>query len=55
MRLAARGLLVGLLLAPAGSRAPEPAPAQSPDPQLAEFVPSERVPADSAVAFPVDI
>ena len=31
-----------------------PAPARTPDP-LQEFVPHEKLPADSAVAFPVDI
>lgn len=36
---------------------PTPATAPTPDPekQLEEFVPSEEVPADRAVAFPVDI
>jgi len=36
---------------------PTPAPSPTPDPEklLEEFVPSEEVPADHAVAFPVDI
>ena len=36
---------------------PTPAATPTPDPekQLEEFVPSEEVPADRAVAFPVDI
>jgi len=38
---------------------PTPAPTASPTPdpekQLKEFVPSEEIPADRAVAFPVDI
>jgi hypothetical protein len=41
---------------PAPAVSPTPTPAASPgkDPLL-EFVPRERVPADSAVSFPVDI
>ena len=41
---------------PAPAASPSPTPAGSPerDPLL-EFVPRERVPADSAVSFPVDI
>ncbi len=37
--------------------APTPAATPTPDPEklLEEFVPSEEVPADRAVAFPVDI
>jgi hypothetical protein len=54
-----RWLLLGLLalgtLAAAGDQAPTPRPTASPGPQLEEFVPSERVPADRAVSFPVDI
>ena len=36
---------------------PTPAATPTPDPEklLEEFVPSEKVPADRAVAFPVDI
>ena len=42
---------------PAVSPPPTPAATPTPDPeeQLEEFVPSEEVSADSAVAFPVDI
>jgi hypothetical protein len=39
---------------PLPQASPTPAPPPSPDP-LEEFVPHEKVPADSAVAFPVDI
>ena len=39
-----------------GSQAPPPAPVPSPQPdRLEEFVPNERVKADSAVAMPVDL
>jgi hypothetical protein len=34
---------------------PTPTPTADPDRQLEEFVPSEELPADRAVAFPVDI
>jgi len=48
---------------PAGVRGEAPAPAPTPEPtptadaeeQLEEFVPSEKVPADQGVDFPVDI
>lgn len=39
--------------APAPPAAATPAPRTAPD--LEEFVPTEKVPADEAVAFPVDI
>ena len=35
--------------------ATKPTPTADPEKQLEEFVPSEKVPADRAVAFPVDI
>jgi len=47
--------------APAAKPTPEPTPTPKPTPtadaeeQLEEFVPTEDVPADQAVAFPVDI
>ena len=43
--------------APAAPPTPTPAPSATPDPekQLEEFVPSEKLRADQAVAFPVDI
>jgi len=47
--------------APAAEPTPEPKPTPKPTPtadaeeQLEEFVPTEEVPADQAVAFPVDI
>ena len=47
--------------AAASPQAPAPAPSPTPPPAspgkdpLQEFVPSEHVPADSAVSFPVDI
>jgi hypothetical protein len=52
--------VVVLAATPAGPRAPEP---EEPTPQeratqeeeLEEFVPTEEVPADSAISFPVDI
>jgi hypothetical protein len=34
---------------------PTPTPTADPEEQLEEFVPSERLPADESVAFPVDI
>ena len=40
---------------PAPKPTPAPTPTADPDEQLEEFVPSEEVPADRAVAFPVDI
>jgi hypothetical protein len=59
-----RVLLLGLaglaILASAGDQAasqPPPAatPAAAPVPDIEDFVPSEKVSADDAVAFPVDI
>lgn len=60
-----RVLLLGVLglaaLASAGDQAapqPPPAPATpapTPVPDIEDFVPSEKVSADDAVAFPVDI
>jgi hypothetical protein len=64
-----RALVLGLLgaaaIATAGDQAKPAPPAatpaapaatpQSPPPPLEEFVPSEKVKADEAVAFPVDI
>lgn len=60
-----RVLLLGVLglaaLASAGDQAaaqapPAPAtPAPTPVPDIEDFVPSEKVSADDAVAFPVDI
>jgi len=35
--------------------APKPTPSADAEEQLEEFVPTEKVPADEAVAFPVDI
>ena len=42
---------------PTPAAIPTPAPSATPDPekQLEEFVPSEELRADQAVAFPVDI
>jgi hypothetical protein len=34
---------------------PTPTPTAAPEEQLEEFVPTEKLPADQAVAFPVDI
>jgi hypothetical protein len=45
--------IVGGGPSPSAAQTPPPAPPQE-DP-LREFVPKERVPADSAVSFPVDI
>ena len=39
---------------PAAEEAPEP-PTEAPTEPLETFVPSERLPADSAISFPVDI
>jgi hypothetical protein len=54
-----RWLLLGLLalgtLAIAGDQAATPKATPTPGPQLEQFVPSEKVPADHAVAFPVNI
>ena len=65
MKSLVRALLLGLLglaaLASAGDQAaaqapPAPAaPAPTPVPDIEDFVPSEKVSADDAVAFPVDI
>jgi hypothetical protein len=41
--------------APDATPAPTPTPTADAEEQLEEFVPSEEVPADQAVAFPVDI
>lgn len=47
--------------APAAKPTPEPTPSPTPTPtappeeQLEEFVPTEKLPADQPVAFPVDI
>jgi hypothetical protein len=53
-----RWVLLGLValatLAAAGDQAP-PRATPAPGSQLEEFVPSEKVPADEAVSFPVDI
>jgi hypothetical protein len=40
---------------PKASPVPSPTPTANAEEQLEEFVPSEEVSADSAVAFPVDI
>ena len=66
MRSLARTLLLGLAAAAAaaaaGDQAARPAPpvpaatpAPSPQGDIEDFVPSEKVSADDAVAFPVDI
>ncbi|MFV2071924.1 MAG: hypothetical protein ACC742_04635 [Thermoanaerobaculales bacterium] len=54
--VAAAVLTGGWILAAAPEAQPEPATASSEaTSDLPDFVPSERLPADSAVAFPVDI
>ncbi len=61
MRTLVRALLLGLAVAaaavaagdPAGPQPPTPAPAPAGD--IEDFVPSEKVSADEAVSFPVDI
>lgn len=65
MKRLVRVLLLGLAglaaIASAGDQAapqPPPAPANpapTPGPDIEDFVPSEKVSADDAVAFPVDI
>ena len=51
----------GASAAPAAKPTPKPTPSPTPTPtadpekQLEEFVPTEELPADQAVAFPVDI
>ena len=51
----------GSATAPADKPTPKPTPSPTPTPtaepeeQLEEFVPTEELPADQAVAFPVDI
>ena len=40
---------------PAPRAHPAPTPTAEPEEQLEEFVPTEKLPADQAVAFPVDI
>lgn len=46
-------LFVLLVLAAAVATAPAQSPAQ--DDELESFVPTEKLPADSAISFPVDI
>jgi hypothetical protein len=41
--------------APEAKPTPTPTPTADPEEQLEEFVPTEELPADRAVAFPVDI
>lgn len=51
-------LTAGWLLAAAPAPEQQPKPAAAPQAtasDLPDFIPSERLPADSAVAFPVDI
>jgi hypothetical protein len=62
MRRASRLLLAALLLGAAGSapaarleQDPSAAPTPAPPDPLLEFVPGERLKADSVVALPVDI
>lgn len=43
-----------LILVASGDEITTPSSA-TPDPGLEEFLPSERLPADSAISFPVDI
>jgi hypothetical protein len=61
-----RALLLGLAVAAAAGAAGDPAAAQPPPPpaspaapppadDIEDFVPSEKVSADEAVSFPVDI
>jgi outer membrane biosynthesis protein TonB len=40
---------------PTPAPTPKPTPTADPEEQLEEFVPTEKLPADQAVAFPVDI
>jgi hypothetical protein len=47
-------VIVGAALAYAiGAQGEKPTP--TPDPALEEFIPTEKLPADSAVSFPVNI
>ena len=39
----------------ASSTAPPPQESQQTEPEEEDFVPTEKVPADSAISFPVDI
>jgi hypothetical protein len=68
MRALVRPLLAGLVAlsaiavpgdaAPSRPQAPPPAPAPSPapqEPEIEDFVPTEKVGADDAVSFPTDI
>jgi len=69
MRNLVRTFLLGLAgataMAAAGDQSPAPPPLATPPPAAAtpaapagdieDFIPSEKVPADDAVAFPVDI
>jgi hypothetical protein len=54
MKLLVIALLLILAAAPAGRQSGPPASAV-PEEDLEEFIPSERLPADSAISFPVDI
>jgi hypothetical protein len=51
--LALSALLVGGLWAASAQQAPPKPPME--EPELEEFEPTEKVPADSSVSFPVDI
>ena len=62
VRLLLIALVGGGALAVAGDQAAArpgqeatPTPTPAPEEQLEEFVPTEKLPADQAVAFPVDI
>jgi len=58
MRVATGLLFVLMLFAVPGAPSASPAgkaPAGETDERLEEFVPSERIPAGSAISFPVDI
>ena len=48
-------LTTGWLTADAGLPQQQPAEAAAPEEPLPDFQPTERLPADSAVAFPTDI
>ena len=53
--IAALVIAAGLVAAAVSGTADEPAPSVIQDPSEDDFVPSEALPADSAISFPVDI
>jgi len=53
--LAATLLASGSLVASSTARKTQESSQTEPEPEEEDFIPTERVPADSAISFPVDI